>query len=219
MHSVPPQPTDAVSWRWEFGFVWKEHITVLSRFDPVPLETKHRTIKFLAREHGPWIWFSDPATVSQTCCLLNYFCAPFLPIDIGITTDLPLIAKLRSRRLQVPQFFSNPLYNSPLPNTGTTHSVRLDSKRECTLKLNTGWGGRGGLENLELVTVYEGRSWWPCGLSCRSAAALLLGYRVRIPLRTWMFVSRVCCVGSGLCDEPITRSEESYYVCVFNLMW
>ena len=27
-----------------------------------------------------------------------------------------------------------------------------------------------------------------------------------------MFV--VCCVGSGLCDELITRSEESYWVCV-----
>jgi hypothetical protein len=24
----------------------------------------------------------------------------------------------------------------------------------------------------------------------------------------------LCCVGSGLCDELITRSEESYRVCV-----
>jgi len=31
-------------------------------------------------------------------------------------------------------------------------------------------------------------------------------------------VSVVCCVGSGLCDHLITRSEESYrvYVCVSN---
>ena len=29
----------------------------------------------------------------------------------------------------------------------------------------------------------------------------------------------VCCVGSGLCDEPITRSEESYSVCVCNFVW
>jgi hypothetical protein len=29
----------------------------------------------------------------------------------------------------------------------------------------------------------------------------------------------VCCVGCGLCDEPITRSEESYwFVCVYNLV-
>jgi hypothetical protein len=37
---------------------------------------------------------------------------------------------------------------------------------------------------------------WPCGLRRRSAAAWLLGSRVRIPLREWMFVSRVymlCC--------------------------
>jgi len=35
-----------------------------------------------------------------------------------------------------------------------------------------------------------------------------------IPLKAWIFV--VCCVGSGVCDELITRSEESYrvYVCV-----
>jgi hypothetical protein len=26
----------------------------------------------------------------------------------------------------------------------------------------------------------------------------------------------VCCVGSGLCDELITRSEESYQVCLSN---
>jgi hypothetical protein len=29
-------------------------------------------------------------------------------------------------------------------------------------------------------------------------------------------VFAVCCVGSGLCDELITRSEEFYRVCIFN---
>jgi hypothetical protein len=50
----------------------------------------------------------------------------------------------------------------------------------------------------------------------RSAAARFLGSRVRIPLKVWMFVSVfvVCCVGSGLCDELIARSEESCRVCV-----
>jgi hypothetical protein len=28
------------------------------------------------------------------------------------------------------------------------------------------------------------------------------------------FVHVVCCLGSGLCDELISRSEESYRVCV-----
>ena len=54
-------------------------------------------------------------------------------------------------------------------------------------------------------------SWsqWPRGLRRRSAAARLLGSWVRIPPRAWMFV---CCVlsGRGLCDELITRPEESY---------
>ena len=33
-----------------------------------------------------------------------------------------------------------------------------------------------------------------CSLRFRSAVARLLGSRVRIPLKTWMFVSCVCCV-------------------------
>jgi hypothetical protein len=38
------------------------------------------------------------------------------------------------------------------------------------------------------------RSWWPCGLRCRSAAAWLLGSRVLIPLRAWMSLVFICCV-------------------------
>ena len=34
------------------------------------------------------------------------------------------------------------------------------------------------------------------------------------PSHKCSFVSCVCCVGSGLCDKPITRSEESYRVCM-----
>jgi hypothetical protein len=40
------------------------------------------------------------------------------------------------------------------------------------------------------------RSWWQRGMRRKSAAAWLLGSRVRIPLRVWMFVSCVymlCC--------------------------
>ena len=51
------------------------------------------------------------------------------------------------------------------------------------------------------------------------AAAWLLGLRVRILLRAWMFLSCCFLCGSGLCDEPITRSEESYRMCVPNFLW
>jgi len=55
----------------------------------------------------------------------------------------------------------------------------------------------------------------PCGVRRRPESARLLGTRVRIPLRACMFVYCVlCCVGSSLCDELITRSEESYQACV-----
>jgi len=58
------------------------------------------------------------------------------------------------------------------------------------------------------------RSRWPRGLRrrCRSAAARLLWLWVRIPPVAWTFVCCECCVlsGRGLCDELITRPEESY---------
>jgi len=59
------------------------------------------------------------------------------------------------------------------------------------------------------------RSHWPCGLRRGSTAAHLLRSWVRIPPGARMFVCCVCCVlsGRGLCDELITRSEESYRLC------
>ena len=56
------------------------------------------------------------------------------------------------------------------------------------------------------------RSQWPRGLRRRSAASRLLRSWVRIPPGPWMCVCCECCVlsGRGLCDELITRPEESY---------
>jgi hypothetical protein len=56
------------------------------------------------------------------------------------------------------------------------------------------------------------RSQWPRGLRRRSTAARLLRSWVRIPPEALMFVCCECCVlsGRGLCDELITRPEESY---------
>ena len=58
----------------------------------------------------------------------------------------------------------------------------------------------------------QGRSHWPRGLRRRSAAARLLKLWVRFPPGAWIFVCCECCVfsGRGLCDELITRPEESY---------
>ena len=56
------------------------------------------------------------------------------------------------------------------------------------------------------------RSQWPRGLRRGSAAARLLRSWVQIPPGAWIFVCCECCVlsGRGLCDELITRPEESY---------
>jgi hypothetical protein len=54
--------------------------------------------------------------------------------------------------------------------------------------------------------------YWPRGLRRASVASRLLGLRVRIETGAWTFVSLECCVLSGrfICDELITRPEESY---------
>ena len=56
------------------------------------------------------------------------------------------------------------------------------------------------------------RSQWPSGLRHGSAATRLLRSWVRIPPGAWMFVCCECYVlsGRGLCDELISRLEESY---------
>jgi len=57
-------------------------------------------------------------------------------------------------------------------------------------------------------------SQWPRGLRRGSAADRLLVLWIRIPSGTWKSVCCECCVlsGRGLCDELITRQEESYPV-------
>jgi hypothetical protein len=61
---------------------------------------------------------------------------------------------------------------------------------------------------------HNGRSQWPRGLRRGSAAARLLGLRIRIPLGAWISVSCECCVLSGrcLCVGLITRQERPYRV-------
>ena len=70
------------------------------------------------------------------------------------------------------------------------------------------------LSNLKFPITMVCRSQWPRCLRRRSAAARLLRSWVRIPPAAWMFVCCECCVlsGRGLCDELITRPEESYWL-------
>ena len=73
---------------------------------------------------------------------------------------------------------------------------------------------------------FKGRSRWPRGLGRRSAAVRLLGLWVRIPPVAWTSFCCDCRVlsGRGLCDELITRPEESYrlwcvVVCDLKTSW
>jgi hypothetical protein len=58
------------------------------------------------------------------------------------------------------------------------------------------------------------RSQWPRGLTRESAAARVLGLRVRMQPKAWMSVCCECCLLSGrsVCEGPIPRPQKSYRV-------
>ena len=89
------------------------------------------------------------------------------------------------------------------------HTVR---GRSCSVSSNINVVLRSKRNYFYYYNYYYCRSQWPRGLRPRSAAARLLRLWVRIPPEAWMSVCCECCVlsGRGLCDELITRPEESY---------
>jgi len=73
-------------------------------------------------------------------------------------------------------------------------------------------------EKYRILNLKKGPTQHPRGLRCGSAAARLLGLRVRIPPGAWMSVSCEWCLLSrrGLCCGMIIRPGESCRVwCVF----
>jgi hypothetical protein len=89
------------------------------------------------------------------------------------------------------------------------------TQRKCNLNIHT-------YIHTIYIYIYISRSQWPRGQRCASAAARLLGLRVRIPPGAWMSVSCECCVlsGRGLCVGLITRPEEYYREwCAWEWSW
>jgi hypothetical protein len=82
---------------------------------------------------------------------------------------------------------------------------KLDTRVELLVML---------IKNLGYLIFYIFNCWsqWPRDLRRRYSATRPLRLWVRIPPGEWMFVYCERCVlsGRGLCDEPITRPEESY---------
>jgi len=72
-----------------------------------------------------------------------------------------------------------------------------------------------GTGRMKIYSLRKTRpSWWPRCLRRRSAAARLLGMRIRNRPGVWMSVSYECCIlsGRGLCDGLVPRPEKSYPV-------
>ena len=74
-----------------------------------------------------------------------------------------------------------------------------------------------GVSSFFVAIYIRSRSPWPCGLRCRFVAARFLRSRVRIPLRTWMFVSCKCCL--LLQVEGFETSWSLVIVCATACMW
>jgi len=128
------------------------------------------------------------------------------------------LAKIRQALYIIVMLF----YSSPLQHPSNSDSVTANWKQHRLPKsLNTHMP-----QNLYNPKENHSRSQWPSGLRGRSTAAQLLRSWVRIPPEAWMFVCCGCCVlsGRGLCDELITRPEESYrlwcvVVCDLETSW
>ena len=73
----------------------------------------------------------------------------------------------------------------------------------------------GRINSILPILVLVSTDFHPPAAGERPAAAHLLRSWVRIPTGAWIFVCCECRVlsGRGLCDEPITRPEESYRLC------
>jgi hypothetical protein len=91
----------------------------------------------------------------------------------------------------------------PILNIYSTYTIQKPSTR-------TSYHMRKYISN-NVSNIINTRCQWPHGLRRRSAAARLLRSWVRIRPGAWMFVCCECCMLSvrGLCDELITRPEES----------
>ena len=107
-------------------------------------------------------------------------------------------------------------------NTDAAHTYQLTGSLLLLNLIRATWPVHLVLLYLFILLVFRGRSQWPRGLRCRSAAARHMRLWVRIPRGAWMSVCCECCMlsGRGLCDGLITRPEESYrlrYVAVCDL--
>jgi hypothetical protein len=121
------------------------------------------------------------------------------PGQVGLAVDkvaLRIFSKYFNSALSVPFHQCSILFFSPITdatqslqlatttNNFVSHVVCYEHFTLCTIYSFSGWEAEVAFPASD---IRRGRSRWPL-------AAWLLGSRVRIPLRAWMFVSSVFCV-------------------------
>ena len=118
------------------------------------------------------------------------------------------------------------LRGSVCTNSPSTGRIRVKSGR-YTLNIRRGYlillalikatGRRIGFSDFFYCTSRPPPK-WPCGLRHGSAAACLLGLRVRILPGGWMFVSCYCCVLSPLYHPPslLSQGKQCWWLILLN---
>jgi len=114
--------------------------------------------------------------------------------------------------------------NTIMYNSHLLHRQWIDRRRHTNIYIYIyPYVSRSKLLPIQLLayTVLSFISYKSCGLRIGPAATWLLWSRVRIHLRSGIssqvFVG--CCVGSCFCYGLVTRSKESYGLCVSNCVW
>jgi hypothetical protein len=130
---------------------------------------------------------------------------PRLPYSFVFRLEYWCSSFLRSASTYLPH------YTVSNTNVGNLNQKKWHSPKEILQHLT---GSKEKIHKYLKILGIRGWSQWPRGLRRRSSAARLLRLWVLIPPWSWMFVCRECCVlsGRGLCDELITRPEESYWM-------
>ena len=152
----------------------------------VPIDSRHHCNVHAATPYTTWWRFLDYSTATKRYYLLVLHTGEVRIRDLNITE-------------------ADNLEHAAMPNL--IYSYIGCSRVGLLIQCKEMWQ-----MNKRMHLWKECRPQLPRGLRRRSAAARLLRSWVRIPPEARMFVCCECCVssGSGLCDEPITRPEESY---------
>ena len=156
---------------------------------------------------------------------IDFLILATFPFPVSRTPSIPHIIH-NSSQVHAVWLFLPALVSFTFLNLTAVLSLQSQALLASIVLLATKWNIIRAKNDVSAFKLYCLQTKWPRGLTRRFASARLLRLCVRIPPGAWMLVSCECCVLSGrvLCDQVITRPEESYrlwcvVVCDLEMSW